>query len=153
MNGVEESRGLSEAVIGAAIEVHRVLGPGFVEAVYERALCAELTQRGIPFVAQAVVVVRYKDMPVGEARLDVVVADKLVLELKAVDAYSPVHLAQVLSYLKATGLPLGLLINFNVRVLRDGIRRVARTHPLPSAVSSPSLRLCGEKPGGSAGEQ
>ena len=79
--------------------------------------------------------------PVGEARLDIVVAETLVLELKAVEAYSPVHLAQLLSYLKATGSQVGLLINFNVRVLRDGIRRVVCTHPQTSAVSSPSPRL------------
>ncbi|HEX8790001.1 MAG TPA: GxxExxY protein [Polyangiaceae bacterium] len=142
---LEGLKGLTRAVIGAAIEVHRVLGPGFSEATYERALCAELGVRGIPYEEQAIVVVRYKDLPVGEMRVDVLVADALILELKAVDAHSPVHVAQVLSYLKATGLPLGLLINFNVRVLRDGIRRIVWTHPQTSALSSPSLRLCDEK--------
>jgi GxxExxY protein len=145
MDTLEDLKGLTESVIGAAIEVHRVLGPGFGESVYERALCAELQERSIPFVEQANVAVRYKGHPVGEARLDVLVAGTLILELKAVDAYVPVHAAQVLSYLKATELPLGLLINFNVRVLRDGIRRVVRTHPKTSARSSLSLPLCGEK--------
>jgi GxxExxY protein len=140
MTETKELDGLTEAVIGAAIDVHRVLGPGFPEAVYERALCIELAARSIEFVQQAVVLVNYKDAPVGEARLDVLVADKLVVELKSVEAYSPVHRAQVLSYLRATGLPLGLLINFNVRVLRDGIRRVVLTTPQTSALSSPSPR-------------
>jgi GxxExxY protein len=141
MTGTAELDGLTEAVIGAAIDVHRALGPGFPEAVYERALCIELSERSIPFVEQAVVLVRYRDIPVGEARIDVLVAERLILELKSVEAYSPVHRAQVLSYLRATGLPLGLLINFNVRVLRDGIRRVVLTHPQASALSSSSPRL------------
>jgi GxxExxY protein len=129
MTGTPELDGLTEAVIGAAIEVHRTLGPGFAEAVYERALCIELASRSIPFAEQATVLVHYKDSPVGEARIDVLVADTLVLELKSVEAYSAVHRAQVLSYLRATGLPLCLLINFNVRALRDGIRRIVWTHP------------------------
>jgi hypothetical protein len=89
---------------------------------------------------------------VGEARIDVLVANAFVLELKSIEAYSPVHRAQVLSYLKATCLPVGLLINFNVRVLRDGIRRVIWTHPQTSALSSPSPRLRAKKPLGSADE-
>jgi GxxExxY protein len=108
-------------------------------------LCIELAGRSIPFVEQATVLVHYKDSPVGEARIDILVADTLVLELESVEAYSPVHRAQVLSYLRATGLPLGLLINFNVRALRDGIRRVVGTHPQPSALSSPSPRLRDKK--------
>jgi len=82
MTGTPELDGLTEAVIGAAIEVHRTLGPGFVEAVYERALCIELADRSIPFVEQATVLVQYRDLPVGEARIDVLVADALVLELR-----------------------------------------------------------------------
>jgi GxxExxY protein len=95
---------LSQRVIGAAIEVHRELGPGFLESVYEQALCQELTTRGINFERQAVVVVSYKGVPVGEARLDLLVEKRLVVELKAVEELIPIHVAQVISYLRATGL-------------------------------------------------
>lgn len=116
---------LVNRVIGAAIEVHRVLGPGFLESVYEAALCAELEERGIPYARQAVVEVSYKGRPVGESRLDLLIDHRLILELKATDALAPIHVAQVLSYLRATNLHLGLLINFNVPRLRDGgIKRV-----------------------------
>src|SRR5512134_2947555 len=89
---------LAHAVIGAAIEVHRLLGPGYVEAVYEEALCVELRLRGIPFMRQVTVPVDYKGHPVGEGRLDLLVGDLLVVELKAVEALAPVHSAQVISY-------------------------------------------------------
>ena len=127
---------LTEAVIGAAIEVHRVLGPGYLESFYERALCVELADRGIVFVRQAPFPVFYKGSLVGETRLDLLIDERVLVELKASDGYSPVHLAQIMSYLKATGLTLGLLINFNVRSLRHGVRRVVHT-PLSSAASAP----------------
>jgi len=110
---------LAHGVIGAAIEVHRVLGPGFLESVYEEAPCAELELRGMAFRRQVPVAVDYK----GEYKLDLLVGDALIIELKAVDVVLPIHEAQVLSYLKATRCPLALIINFNVPVLRDGIRR------------------------------
>jgi GxxExxY protein len=115
---------LAHAVIGAAIEVHRILGPGFLESVYEEALCVELRSRGIPFARQLVVQLKYKGYDVGEGRLDLLVGDALVVELKAVEALAQIHSVQLLSYLKATGHQLGLLINFNVPVLRNGIKRV-----------------------------
>ncbi len=115
---------LSEQVIGAAIEVHRELGPGFLESVYEEALCCELTTRKIAFGRQVVVAVNYKGVMVGENRLDLLVDKRLIVELKAVEEIEPIHRAQVISYLRATGLFLGLLINFNVPVLKDGIRRI-----------------------------
>lgn len=119
---------LASRVIGAAIEVHRVLGPGFLESVYEAALCAELEQRSIAYARQAVVEVGYKGRPVGESRLDLLVERRLIVELKAIDALAPIHMAQVLSYLRATGIHLALLINFNVPRLRDGgIKRVIRS--------------------------
>jgi GxxExxY protein len=122
--GVTESLdALTAKVIGAAIEVHRVLGPGFAEAVYEEALCVELADRGLPFVRQAGVAIVYKGQPVGHGRIDLLVDGQLVVELK-VSANAPLHVAQVLSYLKATGLRLGLLLNFNVTTLRQGIQRV-----------------------------
>jgi GxxExxY protein len=115
---------LTGAVIGAAIEVHRVLGPGFLELVYEEALVAELELRGICFSRQKVVAVNYKGRKVGEGRLDLLVGNTLIVELKAVANLTPLHEAQVLSYLKMTRYPLGLLINFNVPLLKDGIRRI-----------------------------
>jgi GxxExxY protein len=115
---------LSGAVIGAAIEVHRMLGPGFLESVYEEALCVELRRRGIGFVRQAEIGVTYKGDVVGEGRVDLLVEDALVIELKAVEVLAPIHTAQVMSYLKTTGCRVGLLINFNVVRLRSGIKRV-----------------------------
>ncbi|MEK7815963.1 MAG: GxxExxY protein [Pseudomonadota bacterium] len=115
---------LANSVIGAAIEVHRHLGPGYLESVYEEALGIELMERHIPYRLQHLISVTYKGKSVGEGKLDLLVADKLVVELKAVEALLPVHKAQVISYLKATKLHLGLLINFNASVLRDGIQRI-----------------------------
>jgi GxxExxY protein len=119
--------GLARRVIGAAIEVHRVLGPGYLESVYEGALAVELEHLGIECERQATISVLYRGKPVGVARLDLLVAGRLVIELKAVDAILPIHQAQLVSYLRATGNPLGLLINFNTRVLRDGIKRIILT--------------------------
>jgi GxxExxY protein len=125
LHEVEESLNeLSSAVIGAAIAVHRALGPGFLESVYEEALCLELTNRGIRFERQVSIAVQYKGQPIGEGRLDLLVDSKIVVELKAVETILPIHQAQVLSYLKMTGHHLGLLINFNVSILKDGINRI-----------------------------
>jgi GxxExxY protein len=120
----QESDRLAHAVIGAAIEVHRILGPGFLESVYEAALAIELRLRGIPFERQKQIALTYKNCEIGEGRLDLLVEKRLVVELKAADTLAPIHRAQVISYLKASGLRLGLLINFNVPVLRDGLERV-----------------------------
>jgi GxxExxY protein len=114
----------ARAVIGAAIEVHRHLGPGFLESTYEEALCVELDLRGIPFRRQVPVPIRYKSHEIAEARLDLLVGAQLVVELKTVAALLPIHMAQLLSYLKAGRFRLGLLVNFNVPVLRQGIRRL-----------------------------
>ena len=118
---------LAHRVIGAAIEVHRLLGPGFLETVYEGALSVELTLLGIPFARQVPIGLNYKGTPVGAARLDLLVENCLVLELKVAEQIAPIHVAQTLSYLKATRLRLGLLINFNVMTLRSGIKRVVHT--------------------------
>ena len=114
-------------VIAAAIEVHTVLGPGFLESVYQRALGVELALRAVPHRHQVPVAVRYKNNDVGQSCLDILVADCLVVELKAIEALAPVHWVQVRSYLKATGCLLGLLINFNVPVLLHGVKRVILT--------------------------
>ena len=115
---------LSHSVIGAAIEVHRQLGPGFLESIYEEALAAELELVGVPFARQVVFGVDYKGTQVGEGRLDLLVDGELIVELKTVESFAPIHMAQILSYLKSNNKRLGLLINFNVPVLKNGIKRV-----------------------------
>jgi GxxExxY protein len=115
---------LARETIGAAIEVHRALGPGFLESIYEEAPCLELTHRGIPFARQVPIAIRYRSRPVGTSQLDLLVADQLVVELKAVPQILPIHVAQVISCLKAARRPLGLLLNFHVPVLQAGIKRI-----------------------------
>ena len=115
----------AKKVIGAAIEVHRQLGPGYLESVYEEALAVELTLRGIPFARQVGFALDYKGHKIGEGRMDLLVDSCLVVELKAVEELAPIHTAQTISYLKATKHRLALLINFNVPVLKAGIKRIA----------------------------
>lgn len=115
---------LTREVIGAAIEVHRTLGPGFLESSYEAALAIELGLRGISFSTQTPVPLSYKGHAIGQNRLDFVVANQLVVELKAVESITSIHKAQIIAYLRATGHKLGLLINFNVPLLKDGIHRI-----------------------------
>lgn len=124
-------------IIGAAIEVHRILGPGFVEAVYERALAVELELRNIPFRRQVPISLGYKGQVIGEHRIDLLVVERVIVELKAVDALSTLHSVQLRSYLRATGLTLGLLINFNVPVLHLGIKRMIESKP--PLTSAPAL--------------
>jgi GxxExxY protein len=119
---------IAHAVIGAAIEVHRTLGPGFLENVYEEAMTVELGLRNIPFERQKSIAVDYKGYSVGEGRTDLLVGGCLVLELKAVETLTAIHTAQLISYLKALHLHLGLLINFNVPILKDGIKRIVLSH-------------------------
>ena len=114
-------------VIGAAIEVHRILGPGFLEEIYQEALEIELELRGIPYRTQYPVAIKYKNRDIGKGRLDFFVNNTLVVELKAVEKLTPKHKAQVISYLKMTTQPLGLLINFNETLLKDGIQRIIYT--------------------------
>ena len=116
---------LSGRVIGAAIEVHRRLGPGLLESAYEECLCHELSLGDIRFERQKHLPVEYKGIRLDCGyRLDLLVEDALIVELKAVDEVPPVHRAQLLTYLKLTGIELGLIINFNVPVLKDGIIRM-----------------------------
>jgi GxxExxY protein len=114
----------SHRIIGAAIEVHRHLGPGFLESVYEKALVYELRLRGLTVQQQAPVKVQYKDLEIAGQRLDVLVEPGIVVELKAVDQLLPIHEAQLLGYLKATGNRLGLLLNFRGGTMKEGIRRI-----------------------------
>ena len=119
---------LAYEVIGAAMEVHRKLGPGFLESVYEEALCVELRERRIVFQRQFEVAINYKGHAVGKSRLDLLIEQKLIVELKTIERFAPIHQAQAISYLKATGLELALLINFNVPMLKQGIKRVILSH-------------------------
>jgi len=121
-----EQSDLTGSVIGAAIEVHRVLGPGLLESIYQKSLEIEFKIRGISASAQARVPLIYKGYELGDDLvMDFFFPDKLVVELKAVSAIAPVHVAQTLSYMKLSQAPLGLLINFNVPVLKEGIKRIA----------------------------
>ena len=116
---------LTEQIIAAAIEVHRFLGPGLLESIYEEALCIELGLRGMAFQRQAEVDVIYKGHVIKGMRVDLLVQGQVILELKAVASLPEVATAQVLSYLKATGLKRGLLLNFGQARLVDGIKRLS----------------------------
>ncbi len=122
-----ELSGITQRVIGAAITVHRELGPGFIESIYEQAMALEFTAQGIAFAQQKIVPVAYRGTHVGEHRLDFLVEECLAVELKAVKALEDVHFAIVRSYLKATNLNHGLILNFSTMPL--GIRRVLRERP------------------------
>lgn len=116
---------LTGAIIGAAIEVHKALGPGLLENIYEECLCIELGIRNIPFERQKEIDIKYKDINLdSKYRIDILVNESVIVELKACDELLPIHEAQLLTYLKLTGLEVGLLINFNVPVLKDGIKRM-----------------------------
>jgi GxxExxY protein len=128
-SGVDErTERIAEAVIGAAIEVHRHLGPGMPESCYRRAMSRELDLRELRHECEVPFPILYKGVEVGMGRLDVLVEKVLVVELKAVEALTAAHKAQVVTYLQLTHLKLGLLINFNVVVLKDGIKRVVNTY-------------------------
>ena len=118
---------LARRVIGAAIEVHRELGPGLPEEAYVGAMAIELTARGISFERQRVVEIFYKDVLVARGRIDLPVAGILILEIKSIETLAPIHRLQVLTYMRILKQPLALLINFNVPVLKEGIRRVVLT--------------------------
>lgn len=116
---------LTEKIIGAAIEVHRILGPGLLESIYEEALCYEFTQRNINFERQVSVDVVYKNHIIQGQRLDLLVEKEVVVEIKSVQKLPDVATAQVLSYLKATGLTRALLVNFGEKKLIDGVKRIS----------------------------
>ncbi len=116
---------LTKAIIGAAIEVHREMGPGLLKSVYEQCLCKELALRQLSFNRQMEVPLSYRGEPLDDKlRIDVLVEDAVVLELKSVDALLPIHKAQLLTYMKLCGKDVGLLINFNVALLTKGIERM-----------------------------
>jgi GxxExxY protein len=111
---------LTWRIIGAAIEVHRELGPGLLESLYEDAFCYELSESGLSYRRQMPIPVEYKRRNIGNLIADVIVADEVIVELKAVDKLAPIHTTQMLTYLKVTDLNLSLLLNFNVKTLKDG---------------------------------
>ncbi len=120
----EETEALLRDIIGCAMQVHRNLGPGFLESIYKQAMCLEMRSRGVRYECEKPVSVTYGGREVARHRVDLVVANLVVVELKAVPALERIHVAQVVSYLRATSLRAGLLFNFNVARLKDGIRRV-----------------------------
>jgi len=131
---------LTEKIIGSAIEVHRALGPGLLESSYEECLCHELRLRSVPFERQVALPVEYKGVQLDCGyRLDLLVAQSVVVELKAVEHIEPIHEAQLLTYLKIGGWTVGLLINFNVPILKHGIKRIVNNYRESSAHSA-SLR-------------
>ncbi len=122
---MSEGDPLTEKIIGLAIEVHRGLGPGLLESAYEECLCYELDKAGIAFRRQVPLPVVYKEVKLDCGyRMDVVAANAVILELKTVEKLLPIHTAQLLTYLKLSGLRTGLLLNFNAAVLKDGIKRL-----------------------------
>jgi GxxExxY protein len=121
-----DTDGLAREVVDAALKVHKALGPGLLESVYEACLAHELKSRSITFETQISLPIIYEDVRLDAGlRLDMIVAKRLIVELKAVETLLPIHESQLITYLKLSGLRLGLLINFNVRMLRDGIKRIA----------------------------
>ena len=120
-----ENDRLTEKVIGLAIEVHRQLGPGLLESAYEECLCLELQEAGLAFRRQVPLSITYKSIRLDCGyRLDLLIEDQLILELKSVEGLLPIHEAQVLTYMKLSGVRTGLLLNFNTAVLKSGIRRL-----------------------------
>ena len=130
MTEKEKLNRITESIIGAAIEVHRALGPGLLESAYEACLTFELVQRGLKVEQQKPLPVVYREVKLDCGyRLDLLVEEAVIVEVKAVDRLAPIHQAQLLSYLRLSGCKVGLLINFNVKVLKDGIRRVVNDFP------------------------
>jgi GxxExxY protein len=126
----EEYNRITDAIIGAAIEVHRQLGPGLLESAYEACLAYELIQRGLRIERQKELPLKYKEVALDCGyRMDLLVADSVVVEIKAAEHVSPLHEAQVISYLKLSGCKVGLLINFNSRTLIGGVRRLVNGFP------------------------
>ena len=128
--------GVTREIIGAAIEVHRVLGPGLLESVYQPCLQYELAAKKMRFVVQRSIPITYKSLPLSASyRVDLIVEDLVIVEVKSVAELAPIHEAQLLTYLRLTGYPVGLLINFNVPRLVQGVQRVINPNPPPDSVT------------------
>lgn len=129
---------ITESVLGAAIEVHKTLGPGLLESVYEECLALEFKSRGLDFQRQLSLPIEYKGCTVNAAyRIDFLVKQSVILEIKAVEKLEPIHEAQILTYLKLLKIDRGLLINFNVPLLKNGIKRMVLNYQQTSAFSAP----------------
>lgn len=115
---------ITERIIGCAIEVHRCLGPGLLESVYESALCVELKMNSLPFKRQIGIPLYYKGERISEHRPDLIVYDRVIVEVKSVEGIAPIHVAQMLTYLKVTSIEIGLILNFNGPTMKQGTRRV-----------------------------
>jgi GxxExxY protein len=124
-----EEEAIVSEVIGCAIAVHKELGPGFKESIYHRAFRLELDSRGIPYASDKPILVRYRNWDIPGQKVDLIVARIVLVELKVVPRLRPVHRHQVQSYLRTTKLPIGLLMNFNVTLLKDGLQRVTPVGP------------------------
>ena len=125
MHVMNEQDPLTYEIIGAAIEVHKELGPGLLESLYEEALCIELHERNLEFERQKLLEISYKGHDIGTFVVDIIVENRVVVELKSVRQLAPIHEAQLLSYLHLTKCSIGLLLNFNVAVLKQGVKRMA----------------------------
>jgi GxxExxY protein len=136
---------ITSGIIAAAIEVHRHLGPGLLESAYQECICYELSQIGLSFTREVALPLSYKGLKLDcSYRIDLLVEDSVLVELKSVEQFIPIHSAQLLTYLRASHKQIGLLINFNVPVLKDGIKRIVNDYtglPLSSLRLSPRLRV------------
>lgn len=124
VSDLESLNEITEKIIGCAIEVHRNLGPGLLESIYEKTICYELSENNLSFKQQVEIPILYKGLSLGNYRLDLLIEDSIIVELKAVDRIEAVFEAQLLTYLKITNKQLGLLINFNQPLLKNGIKRI-----------------------------
>jgi GxxExxY protein len=120
----DETEALLQRIIGCALQVHRQLGPGFLESVYTEALCIELEVQGLPFERERSVVVTYRDRKILGQRVDLIVGGAVIVEVKAVARLDPLFQAKLISYLRTTGFRAGLLVNFNSELLKDGLKRI-----------------------------
>jgi GxxExxY protein len=124
VTGIEQLNGLTSRIIGAAIEVHKILGPGLLESIYEAALCIEFEDRGVAYARQVRLPTYYKGRPLGRYEIDLIVEELVIVEIKSVANLTAVFEAQLLTYLRLADKRVGLLINFNSRLLKEGIKRL-----------------------------
>lgn len=138
---------ITERIIHAAIEVHRELGPGLLESIYEEAMTMELASEGLAFVRQVELPLVYKEQRLsGVYRVDMVVENKVVVELKAVTAWHPIYEAQVMTYLRLGGWDIGLLLNFDCRLMREGVRRIVLSNRSPQRLCVSAVQESSEEP-------
>jgi GxxExxY protein len=124
-----EDNQLTQAIMDSLFQVHSTMGPGLIESLYEECLCWELTERGIAYERQKNVPLTYKNHQLGNGlKLDILAENKVIIELKSCESILPVHKAQIISYLRLTGMPLGFLVNFNVPLIKNGVQRFVNQH-------------------------